>query len=219
MCPCSLTEAEVVEAFKDVVGLSRQEVAEALVRRFTLEPASREWMAEFGVGTPWQAFVQVRMRFYDEMLADPQVLRENQWPHNVALLHTARQTGCRVGLATMSRCPQAQRVLQALGLEDAFDFVAIRDDVERGKPDPEIYQLVASELDVAPDECLVVEDSPSGVRAALAAGMDVVAVSTPFTKEGLHQAGLLPAGHIVDDPADLLRLVERIVSQHAAQGA
>jgi len=219
LCPYSLTEAEVVAAFKDVVGLSRQEVAETLVRRFSLEQASRARMAEFGVDRPWQAFVQVRMRFYDEMLADPQVLRENQWPHTVALLHTARQTGCRVGLATMSRCPQAQRVLQALGLGDAFDFVATRDDVERGKPDPEIYLLVARELDVVPHESLVIEDSPSGVRAALAAGMDVVAVSTPFTREGLHQAGLLPTDHIVDDPADLLRLVERIVSEHAAQGA
>ncbi|MCL7454696.1 MAG: HAD-IA family hydrolase, partial [Anaerolineae bacterium] len=178
--------------------------------------AARARMAEFGVDTPWQAFVQVRMRYYDALLANPQVLRDNQWPHNMALLQTARETGCSVGLATMSRCPQAQRVLQILDLGDAFDFVATRDDVERGKPDPEIYQLVAHELGLAASECLVIEDSPSGVKAALAAGMHVVAVSTPFTRESLGQAGLLPRGQIVDDPADLLQVVEQIVSRQAA---
>ncbi len=217
LCPYALTEDEAVAAFKEVVGLSRREVAQALMRGFDLEEPARSRMAEFGVDTPWQAFVQVRMRYYDALLADPQVLRDNQWPHNVALLQTARQTGCKVGLATMSRCQQARRVLEILDLGDAFDFVATRDDVERGKPDPEIYQLVARELGVSARECLVIEDSPSGVRAALAAGMHVVAVSTPFTRQGLHRAGLLPAGHIVDDPADLVQVVEHVVTRHAVE--
>jgi beta-phosphoglucomutase len=215
LCPYTLSEPDAVEAFKELVGLPRREVAQGLIERFGLDEAARSRMAEFGVGTPWQAFVQVRMRFYDAMLADPEVLRSNQWPHNVALLHTARQAGCKVGLATMSRCQQAQRVLEILDLKQAFDFVATRDDVERGKPDPEIYRLVARELGVAAGECLVIEDSPSGVKAALAAGMHVVAVSTPFTRVGLHRAALLPAGHIVDDPSSLAQVVEQVVSQQA----
>jgi beta-phosphoglucomutase-like phosphatase (HAD superfamily) len=120
-------------------------------------------MTESEVSTPWQALVQVRLRYYEEMLADPDILRENQWLHNVALLHGARQAGCRTGLATMSRCQQAQRVLEVLDLVSTFDFFATQHDVERGKPDPEIYQLVGRELNVPLAECLVVEDSPSGV--------------------------------------------------------
>lgn len=53
LCPHSLTEAEVIEAFKEVVGLSRQEVALGLMARFDLEDAARARMAEFGVETPW----------------------------------------------------------------------------------------------------------------------------------------------------------------------
>jgi hypothetical protein len=60
-------------------------------------------MAEFGVSAPWQAFVQVRLSHYGAMLADPEVLRKNQWPHNVALLQEARRSNCKVGLATMSQ--------------------------------------------------------------------------------------------------------------------
>jgi beta-phosphoglucomutase-like phosphatase (HAD superfamily) len=115
-------------------------------------------------------------------------------------------------------CQQAQRMLEILDLRGAFDFIATRD-AERGKPDPEIYKLEAQELGVAASECLVIEDSPSGVKAALSAGMYVVAVSTPFTREGLHRTGFLPPEHIVDNPADLIRVVDHVVSQHAAGGA
>ncbi|MFQ5857882.1 MAG: HAD family hydrolase [Anaerolineae bacterium] len=215
LCPYDLSEAEVVEAFKEVVGRPRREVAVALMEQFGLEESARARMAEFGVSAPWQAFVQVRLRIYEDMLADPEVLRTSQWPHNVALLHQARQSGCRTALATMSRCGQAQRVLEVLNLTDAFDFVASRDDVECGKPDPEIYLMVARELGVPPEECLVIEDSLTGVKAALAAGMNVVAVSTPFTCQRLHEAALLPPGHVVDDPATLPDVVAHVVAHQA----
>jgi beta-phosphoglucomutase-like phosphatase (HAD superfamily) len=104
--------------------------------------------------------------------------------------------------------------LEILELTQAFDFVASRDDVENGKPDPEIYLLVADELGVSPKECLVVEDSPTGVRAALAAGMNVVAVSTPFTQQRLHEVGLLPPSHIVDNPTELANAVAHIMAHH-----
>jgi beta-phosphoglucomutase len=219
LCADEIDEQEVIEAFKEVVGLSRQEVAIALVERFGLKENARARMAEFGVSTPWQAFVQVRLRIYEEMLADPQVLRNNQWPHNMALLQEARRTHCKVGLATMSQCLQVRRVLEILELTQAFDFVASRDDVENGKPDPEIYLLVANELGVSPKDCLVVEDSPTGVKAALAAGMNVVAVSTPFTQQRLHEVGLLPPGHIVvDNPAELSNAVAHIMAHHQQLG-
>ena len=214
LCPRDIAESKVLDAFKDLVGLSRREVAQALVERFDLEETARARMAEFGVSSPWQAFVQVRLRIYEDMLADPDVLRNNQWPHNMALLQEARRTQCKVGLATMSHCAQVKRVLDILNLTDTFDFVASRDDVEHGKPDPEIYLLVADELGVSPEECLVVEDSPTGVKAALAAGMDVVAVSTPFTHQRLGEEALLPPGHIVDDPATLPDVVAHIIAHH-----
>jgi len=211
LSPETIHEIDVLEAFKDVVGLSRREVASTLMDRFNLSHCAQSRMAEFSVQTPWQAYVQIRLKIYDQMLADPELIRRNQWVHNVALLNQAREMHCKVGLATMSRCEQAQHVLEILKLRDAFDFVASRDDVNRGKPDPEIYQMVAEELGVSPAECLVIEDSPTGVQAALNAKMHVVAVSTPFTKERLHESNILPSAHIVDDPEDLLRITAHVV--------
>lgn len=213
LCPTKLNESAVIEAFKEVVGLSRREVATALVKRFGLaEPAGRR-MEEFGVTVPWQAFVQLRLRIYGRMLDDPQVLIDNQWPHNMALLREARRTQCRVGLATMSYCSQVRRVLQVLEITDQFDFVASREDVEEGKPDPEIYLLVAEEFNIPAASCLVIEDSPAGVRAALAAGMKVVAVSTPFTHRRLHQSQLLSEDLIVDNGAEVHEVVARVIGQ------
>ena len=211
LCPYELSEADVVEAFKDVVGRSRHEVAMTLVERFELYKKAQARMGEFGVATPWQAYVQVRLGYYEAMLADAAVIRDNQWPHNVDLLGEARRSDCQVALATMSHCEQVQRVLAVLELAAAFDFVATRDDVDQGKPNPEIYNLVKDELGVAPEDCLVIEDSPSGVEAALAAGMNVVAVATPFTQERLHASGLLAEELIVDDPAEVTTVVHQII--------
>ena len=214
LCPHDAEEEQVIEAFREVVGLPRREVAQALVDKFDLSARASERMEEFGVSTAWQAFVQIRLRHYERMLQDSDLILSHEWPHNLAVLEEARNAGCKTALATMSRCAQAARVLDILKLQDAFDFIATRDDVGRGKPDPEIYHLVASELRIPGDRCIVLEDSPSGVRAAVAAGMWCVAVTTSFTNEGVHALGLLEERWIVDDPnrvADVVRnlIIER----------
>ena len=126
LSPHGITEKNVIETFKDVVGLSRWEVATMLLQRFNLQKVAEKRMVEFGVRVPWQAFVQMRLRYYEAMLADPAVLRDNQWPHNIALLEEARRAHYRIGLATMSYCAQVGRVLDILDLAEAFDFVAGR---------------------------------------------------------------------------------------------
>ncbi|MGF1506564.1 MAG: HAD family hydrolase [Anaerolineae bacterium] len=193
LCPYTLAEATVIDAFKDVVGLSRREVATHLVERFDLQEKAAALMDQFGVSTPWQAYVQVRLRHYHALIADPDVLRSNQWPHNVAVLEAARADGCQTALATKSRCEQATRVLDILGWADRFNFIATRDDVTHSKPDPEIYLLVLSELAVDPQDAFVLEDSPSRVQAALAPEIaHVFAVTTPCSRDRIRSAGLLP---------------------------
>jgi beta-phosphoglucomutase len=214
LCPQKIQETEVIEAFKEVVGLSRKEVAEQLIVHFDLEESLKRRMDDTGVDTPWQAFIQVRLRYYEELLADPDILRNNQWPHNMALLQIARDAKCKLGLATMSYCPQVQRVLKILDLERAFDFIASREDVKNGKPDPEIYQLVAAELAIPADACLVIEDTPSGVKAALAAGMWVIAVTTPFTRETFHLIDILDKRWIVNEPDTLPQVVNDLMAEH-----
>ncbi len=213
LCPDQVSEGQVVEAFKEVVGLARHEVAQALVVKFNLVEKAAGRMAEFGVSTPWQAFIQVRLQHYEAMLADPQILRDNRWSHNLDLLEEARRARFKTGLATMSSCRQAQRVLEIINLSGDFDFIATRDDVAHGKPDPEIYTLVACELDLPAAQCLVIEDSPAGVQAALAAGMWCIAMTTLFTRAAIHSSQLLDERWVVDEADKLLPVVEHMIAE------
>jgi len=206
-----LNEGEVIAAFGDLVGLSRQEVAVGLMRRFGLEEAARARMAEFGVDKPWQAYVQIRLGIYEEMLDDSKLIQEYRYPHNIALLRSVRREGFPTALATQSHREQVRRVLDILGLADEFDVVVTRDDVEHGKPDPEMYLLAARELGVQPGECLAVEDSPAGVQGALAAGTEVIAVTTNLTRRKFRDTDLLDRSHVVDDPLALPGVVRRLI--------
>ncbi|MGH3087167.1 MAG: HAD family hydrolase, partial [Rubrobacteraceae bacterium] len=173
-----VSEADVFSAYADdLVGRSRQEVATTLVRRFGLEEAARKRMAELGE-EPWRVLVRIRHGIYEALLRDTDLLLKQRYPHNIELLREMRREGYPTACATMSYRHQVERVLSVLGLEDAFDAIASADEIERGKPDPEINFLVAEKLGVSPEEFLVIEDSPAGVAAALAAGMAVVAVPT-----------------------------------------
>jgi len=201
--PDQLNVGEVFAAFKDYVGGSREEVSKSLIKHFDLEAAARSQMGEFSASAPWQVLTRLRLQIYNEMLSDEETIRAAAWDHNMALLQQVRDAQCKIGLATMSHCQQVGRLLHALDLESAFDFIATRDDVDKPKPDPEIYQLVSRELGIALKDTLVIEDSVAGVQAGVTAGAHVLAVATPMTREKLHQSGLLDNIYIVDSPEDL----------------
>jgi HAD superfamily hydrolase (TIGR01509 family) len=71
-----------------------------------------------------------------------------------------------------------EKTLQMVGISDWFDEVVSSDEVENGKPAPDIFLEAASRLGVAPGDCVVFEDGRAGIAAALAAGMEVVTVPT-----------------------------------------
>jgi HAD superfamily hydrolase (TIGR01509 family) len=114
-----------------------------------------------------------------EMLLDrvvESIRREVPWrPGARELLADLRAVPVPTALVTMSWRRFAHEVVDALPA-DSFDVVVVGDDVERGKPHPEPYLLAARRLGVDPAECLAIEDSPTGVASALAAGCMVVAV-------------------------------------------
>lgn len=217
LAPAAVSEEAVVEAFKDVVGRSRHEVAESLMQRFNLHEAAQQQMETYNANSAQEAYIKIRLGYYGRMIDDPLVIQKSMWTHNIEQLYNAISMGYPTGLATMSYRAQATRVLDVLSLTSCFDVIATRDDVEHGKPNPEIYHLVTSKLGVKPENCIVFEDSVSGVKAALAAGMQVIAVSTPFTRKTLTEANLVPQEQLVHDPQVLPDLVDRMLNQHSAR--
>ncbi len=207
-------DLRAVEAYRERVGAARDVASRHIMETLGLESDLRSLLTEFGVSEAWEVLTAMRKEIYDDMVAEPQVIRDNQWPHTVGLLRVARETYCRTGLATMSYHEEALHVLRALDLEQSLDVVLTREDVERPKPDPEIYRLAAEKLEVPPQECLVLEDSPNGVRAGVAAGMNVIAVATPFTIAGLHSSQVLEHAWVVHDPEKLIEVVKDRIAAH-----
>jgi len=98
------------------------------------------------------------------------------------LLREAGERGLGRAVASSSSCGWVEGWLRRRGIRAMVEVVVARDDVERVKPDPELFLLAARRLGVAPSGCLVFEDSPNGMRAALAAGMRCVAVPNVLTE-------------------------------------
>lgn len=92
------------------------------------------------------------------------------------MLGELKTRGIPAAVATSSRSPHAISHLGAAGLLDAFETIVTRDDVTYPKPHPEPYLTAAGRLGIAPGNCLAVEDSHAGVRAAHAAGMQTIMV-------------------------------------------
>ncbi|MGB7448280.1 MAG: HAD family phosphatase [Ornithinimicrobium sp.] len=106
-----------------------------------------------------------------------QVREEIPWrPGARELIAELSDAGIPLALVTMSWQPLAEVLLDALPAS-TFATVVTGDQVSDGKPHPEPYLLACRRLRVDPRECLAIEDSPTGVRAALAAGVRTLAVS------------------------------------------
>ena len=207
-------DPQAIEAYRTIVGASREVATRFVIDQLDLEPDLRPLMAEYGVSEPHEVLTEIRTAIYNDVVADPQVLRDNQWPHTVGLLRLAKETGCRTGLATMSHRAEVLHVLSALDIEQSLDLVLTREDVENPKPDPEIYLLAAKRFELPPEELLVVEDSANGVRAAVVAGTNVIAFATPFTTKSLHETKVVEHDRILHESDKLLDMARRVIEEH-----
>src|SRR5262245_23502184 len=96
-------------------------------------------------------------------------------PGAVEAVRRAAAAGLRLAVASSSNRELIDAVLERLGLTELFDVTLSSEEVERGKPAPDVYLEAARRLGVEPGRCVAIEDSASGIRAAHAAGMRVVA--------------------------------------------
>lgn len=97
-------------------------------------------------------------------------------------LEEQKQRGVKLGIATSNGIELVEATLKALDIGKYFDSIHTSCEVEQGKPAPDIYLLVAGELDVKPERCLVFEDVPMGILAGKNAGMRTCAVDDEFSR-------------------------------------
>ena len=110
----------------------------------------------------------------------------------------------RLALTTSATSRYQRFAFDRFDLDRFFEVVVTAEDIHRHKPDPEPYQETAKRLGLAPEMCLVIEDSVNGVRSAQRAGCHVAGITTSFSAGELKEAG----AHIVVDTFE--ELAERL---------
>ena len=206
-----IQEEKVLDGFSSYVGLSRTEVVEGL---------SLEFMSELASVYPGrklefirQTIISKRLEIYSDMINDSELLSGFFCPFNIGLLNSLYKDGYITALATMSHEQEANRMLDIMKIRDKLSVVVTKDSITRGKPDPEIYLKVSGMTGISPEECLVIEDSVNGIKAAVSAGMTVFAVTNDITRESVHAAGALESQYIIDDLTELKPRVYSFITQ------
>lgn len=145
----------------------------------TLEDTWGDLARALGLRRPYNYYAA---RYDDEILRQ---YAEHSEPAPCAqqLVDALAERGLPLAVASSSRLAWVEACLRRLGLRERFAAIVAGDMVAHGKPDPEIYLRAAAALNVAPERCLVFEDAPKGIEAAVQAGMAVVAVETPYTRD------------------------------------
>jgi HAD superfamily hydrolase (TIGR01509 family) len=120
------------------------------------------------------------------------------------------ELGCAVCVASGSLLAAIGTKLGRTGMEELFPERArfSAEQVEHGKPAPDVFLLAAAEMGFDPEHCIVVEDSRAGLEAAVAAGMRVVGYRSDMTPTGW----LDEASAVIDDMADLPSVVSRLAA-------
>lgn len=124
-------------------------------------------------------------------------------PGAMDFLKASRHAGRRHALATSASRGAQQLAFDTFGFAPYFDAIITGEDIVRGKPDPEPFLIAAERLGLAPETCIVIEDSINGVRSGDTAGCTVIAITTTFPREALFEAG---ADHVIDSYRELLNL-------------
>jgi len=139
---------------------------------------------------------------YQAMLAErvPPLL-----PGVIELLDWLKTEGVKMAVATSSGASAAEHKLSSNGIHDYFLSITTGDDVTVSKPNPEIYTKAAASINVQPNNTWALEDSENGVRAAVAAGMNVIQVPNLVQPS----EGLLSLGHTVhSDLHEVLKVLQ-----------
>lgn len=134
----------------------------------------------------WKTIFEVNDTIYDEAFLTEHYLKYKEEhpidyskliePDAKKVLQYLKRNGYKIGLASSSTTAVIQEVLKEGQFASYFDVVVSGTQFEKSKPNPEIYEYTANKLEVTPENCLVIEDSEKGIRAAYDAKMNVWAL-------------------------------------------
>lgn len=170
------TERIYMKAWKEAAAEAGYVMPDSVLqktRAVNAKDAARIFEEEIGNGFSYQAVRPIRVRIAEEIIKRESPILK---PGVLELLAFLEGKGIRLSVASSTNQQGTREHLAESRILDRFEVVVGGDMVTNGKPHPDIFLKAAEALSAAPEECIVVEDSPAGIRAAYAAGMKAVLV-------------------------------------------
>jgi HAD superfamily hydrolase (TIGR01509 family) len=197
------TEPSFLAGINEVLaghGLHLSEGENVALMGTTVEVTWGTIVDKFGLQGKYEELV----RRYDETME--RLLREPREPLPGVrpLLAELRRRAVPFAIASSAWPNWIASLLQATGLDGSFDVVVSSTMVEHGKPAPDVYLYTAEKLAMPPEQCIALEDTPSGIASAKAAGMYTIQMRSASTAFPPLPAADLTLDSLADFPFDLL---------------
>lgn len=170
-----------IDLQKDIEGLSYTSTAEYFKERFRLPESIDEIKEE------WR---QMADDFYNSIIPLKSGVKET--------LKLLRERNMKLGIATSNSRELVQTMLHKHEIAGYFDAIRTSCEVPRSKPFPDVYLKAAEDLDIAPENCLVFEDTVAGATAARAAGMRVMVIYDELSAESEKHLNQLGEAYLKD---------------------
>lgn len=170
------TERIYMQAWKDAAAELGYEITDELLRKtraINVRDAAKIFEENIGNGFSYDKTRAVRVRIAEEIIKRESPILK---PGVTELLDWLTEHNIRLSVASSTHLKGTKEHLDESKILDRFEVVVGGDMVTKGKPNPDIFLKAAELLGLEPSECIVVEDSPAGIRAAVAAGMKAVLV-------------------------------------------
>lgn len=170
------TERIYMQAWKDAAASMGYVITDDLLRKtraISAKEAVRIFEEEIGNGFSYAKVRPTRVKIAEEIIErESPILKDGA----ADLLNFLKEKQVPMAVASSTNLAGTRSHLGASGILDYFQVVVGGDMIENGKPNPDIFLKAAEMLGMAPEDCMVVEDSPAGIQAAVRAGMTAVLV-------------------------------------------
>jgi sugar-phosphatase len=192
-----------IEAFATVgIQLTDEMFLETVGWR--LDQVTEYWFKK----SPWQnkSKTQLQLEIYDAMESSIR-LQGQPLPGALEAIKYVQTKGLKAAVASSSPSRLIEAMVSRFSLRDSFDVLHSAENEPEGKPHPAVFLTTAQKMNVSPDECIAVEDSPPGISSAKGAGMLCLAV--PDKHADLNQ--FMEADIVIDSLISFPRALERLL--------
>lgn len=134
-----------------------------------------------------EKWANLKEKYYRKLVAE----KLKPLPGVIRIINELRSEGFKLAVGSSGPPENVELLLTSLRIKNYFDTIITAAEIKRGKPEPDVFLIIAKILNVNPKNCIVIEDAPVGIEAAKRAGMISIALTTTHNKEALLDAQLI----------------------------